>query len=439
MGEGISYREFSNWLVESKEALGESRVKYKASLAKRRKLAKQLYELSESSSSEEANMDALVNEAEKLNDDKSNLRREIEALTIRMSQELEARRTVEDKIREKENEIFKLNQEVGTLTAYLQEKKEVKADLDMAMSLRERLMKKNQDLTKELVDANELLFKFNKRSTILDEKIQSQRQKGETQGLGYTTFQKGDSSDTKNILHEEKFAPKTKVNTDSSATRFGSYKEKSLEVHSEFAKPVIAKKVRKEVEQFAISQGFTKEAIVEAREMFEEKKVIESSSAPTSTSTDRQTRSAIAKEKPSSIQFKRKGKEVKPPTPKALEATDKRKKEQAKRTTDEEETKFEGEKKELRASGNKSTVVGASTMKSVKKPVTKLNLFENVLYHIKKYGIMVDVKKLYDNFGEDEQRQIEDVVVLSMNKFSKALIELQEIIPNSLYNKLEER
>lgn len=122
-------------------------------------------------------MDALVNDVEKLNDDKSNLRRELEALTIRMSQELEARRTIEDKIKEKEHEIFKLNQEVGTLTTYLQkekeEKEEVNANLDMSISLRKSPMKKNEDLTKALADANELLSKFNKSSTMLDEKIQS--------------------------------------------------------------------------------------------------------------------------------------------------------------------------------------------------------------------------------------------------------------------------
>lgn len=71
-------------------------------------------------------MDALVNKVEKINDDNSNLRKELEALTIKMSQEMEARRTTEDKIREKEHEIFKLNQEVGTLTGYIQEEKEEK-------------------------------------------------------------------------------------------------------------------------------------------------------------------------------------------------------------------------------------------------------------------------------------------------------------------------
>lgn len=92
----MSYRELFNQLGESEEALGELRVTYKASLAKRRELVEQLYELSEISSSEEANIDALVNEVENLNDDKSNLRRELEALTIRMSQELEAKRIAED-------------------------------------------------------------------------------------------------------------------------------------------------------------------------------------------------------------------------------------------------------------------------------------------------------------------------------------------------------
>ncbi|XP_059068172.1 uncharacterized protein LOC131858744 [Cryptomeria japonica] len=112
----MSYREISNWLAESEEAQGELRVKYKTSLAKRRELAEQLYELSKNSSSEEANIDALANEVEKMNDEKSNLRRELEALTIQMSYELEARRASEDKIREKDHEIFKLNQEIDLVT-----------------------------------------------------------------------------------------------------------------------------------------------------------------------------------------------------------------------------------------------------------------------------------------------------------------------------------
>lgn len=93
----------------------------------------------------------------------------------------------------------------------------------------------------------------------------------------------------------------------------------------------------------------------------------------------------------------------------------------------------------MRASGNKSKVFGASTIKLVKKLVTRLTSFEKLVLHINKYGILVALNKLYDKFGEEEQRQIEDVVVLLMNKFSKALIELQGQIPNYLYNKLDAR
>lgn len=65
---------------------------------------------------------------------------------------------------------------------------------------------------------------------------------------------------------------------DPNATRFGTFKEKSLEVHSELAKLVIAKKIRKEFEQFVVEQSFTKEMINEARAKFEAKQERTSSS-----------------------------------------------------------------------------------------------------------------------------------------------------------------
>lgn len=149
----MRYKELSNRLAESEEALGELRVKYKDSLAKRRELAEQLYEISENSSFEEANIDALANKVKNMNDDNSNLSREMETLSIWMSQDLEARRATEDKIKEKDHEISKLNGEISDLHAHLHEEKEekekIQVDLDMTMSLRESLMKKNEDLTKE--------------------------------------------------------------------------------------------------------------------------------------------------------------------------------------------------------------------------------------------------------------------------------------------------
>lgn len=46
-----------------------------------------------------------------------------------MSQELEAKRAIEYKIREKDHEISKLNQEIGTLYAHLHEEKEEKEEI----------------------------------------------------------------------------------------------------------------------------------------------------------------------------------------------------------------------------------------------------------------------------------------------------------------------
>lgn len=92
---------------------------------------------------------------------------------------------------------------------------------------------------------------------------------------------------------------------DPSVSRFGTFKEKSLKVHAELAKPVISKKIRKELEELFFAQGFTKEIIDEARTRFEASKA-----GFSSVSTDRQTRSVDVKKEnpppPPQIQIRRK-------------------------------------------------------------------------------------------------------------------------------------
>ncbi|XP_059067226.1 uncharacterized protein LOC131858157 [Cryptomeria japonica] len=148
---------------------------------------------------------------------------------------------------------------------------------------------------------------------------------------------------------------------DTTTERFGTYKEKSLQVHSELNKSVIAKKVRKGVEAFAEQQGFTKEFIVEARERH------------------------------------------------AAQQIEKRKKQQAKKpvVSNEEETESKGEKKALRSSGKRSKDVRTSIVKTVKKLVTKLTSFEKIIMHVKEYVLLTVVVKLYESFGEiDARRQV---------------------------------
>lgn len=158
--------------------------------------------------------------------------------------------------------------------------------------------------------------------------------------------------------------------------------------------------------------------INEAITRFKARKV-ETSSAPTS----RQTKSANVKKErpppPPNIQIKRKAKEISSEAPKA---TGKRKKEQEHRAAT-EETKSEGGKKELRASGKKSKVVRTPTVKSVKPQVTKTTILDRLLENIRNYGILVCVHKNYNHFDEEEQKKIEDLVVRYMNHYCKALIE----------------
>lgn len=53
-------RELPHRLVESERAYDELKIKYKVSLAKRREIAEQMIENTKNSSSDEADMDALV-------------------------------------------------------------------------------------------------------------------------------------------------------------------------------------------------------------------------------------------------------------------------------------------------------------------------------------------------------------------------------------------
>lgn len=89
------------------------------------------------------------------------------------------------------------------MIAEIEEKENLKLDLELASSLKKNLSKHNEDLVKKITEANEKLEKFIKSSTMLEEQIQSQRMKSDISGLDFHTTGKGESSGTKN-----KIAPK---------------------------------------------------------------------------------------------------------------------------------------------------------------------------------------------------------------------------------------
>lgn len=80
-----SYFEMVREIEASRNEIESLRGKLKISQAKRRELSEKLLEISDNSSSDEASIEALADEVEKVNDEKLNLRRKLEGLTIRMS------------------------------------------------------------------------------------------------------------------------------------------------------------------------------------------------------------------------------------------------------------------------------------------------------------------------------------------------------------------
>ncbi|XP_059064805.1 uncharacterized protein LOC131856871 [Cryptomeria japonica] len=211
--------------------------------------------------------------------------------------------------------------------------------------------------------------------------------------------------------------------TDTTTERFRTYKEKSLQVHSKLQKPVIAKKIRKEVKAFTEQAGFTKEQIVVARE----EHAVEQGEAssvpivtPTSTPTGktRATKARLAKKKmeedksaesqrgkPSKIQFRRKQKIVDPPV--APIQTRKRKKQQAhKPGNDEEATKSDEDKRELKASVKKPMTT--RMRKSPKKTFTLEDSFNRMVRIIENYGIYKGLNTLFIHLSESQKMEIED-------------------------------
>lgn len=176
-----------------------------------------MLEISNNSSSDEANIDALSEEVEKLKGEKLNLRRELEGLTIHMSRELESKKAAEDLIKAKYQEILKIKWERDTmhedLIAEIEEKENLKLDLELASSLKENLSKHNEDLVTKPTEANEKLENFAKSSTMLEEQIQSHRMKGDISGLGFHTTEKGESFDTQRNYPKNKNASKVNKTT----------------------------------------------------------------------------------------------------------------------------------------------------------------------------------------------------------------------------------
>lgn len=76
-------------------------------------------------------------------------------------------------------------------------------------------------------------------------------------------------------------------------------------------------------------------------------------------------------------------------------------------------------------------------MESGKIKIIPPKSLDEIKNEIIKDGNLNNLAIYYENADDMEQREIEEVVVQYMNKFSRALIELSSKIPKELYNTLD--
>lgn len=202
--------------------------------------------------------------------------------------------------------------------------------------------------------------------------------------------------------------------------RFGTYKEKSLDLHYKFNKPKMQKKVRKEVEELVERMGITKEVVWREREK---------------NSPSEEDFINPKKDKPEALVINPQGKPF---------GEEKRKQGQARVfiLVDEEETKLDEAVKEVKAKATKVTKIAMEKPFGGTKPGKKFKIYElddkppmsldQIVNEVIKNGNLRPLSEWYDNFDESGKGTLEESTIEYMNVYSKALNELMSVIPKSL-------
>ncbi|XP_059070961.1 uncharacterized protein LOC131862125 [Cryptomeria japonica] len=64
---------------------------------------------------------------------------------------------------------------------------------------------------------------------------------------------------------------------------------------------------------------------------------------------------------------------------------------------------------------------------------------QDFIEHIVNDGNLDNICSFFDNFDEEDKKQVEEAILLYLDSFSRALIELEKVFPKELYDKLEVR
>lgn len=244
--------------------------------------------------------------------------------------------------------------------------------------------------------------------------------------------------------------------------RFGTFKEKDLELHKQFTAPARERKVVKIVEEVEIQMGFTQEEVKQAREKHDQMEAKVETKRPKVDSVPskvkpKETKSAPAPVAPSS-RLSPSGKGV-------LKQKEKSKWTYAIVSLVAYKIEFEEEASKAKKKGEfvrlvrKSPSGGAQQRKKEKsdpvptgrpqkgrKAKTQLESgdkqgkyvpplsIDQLIDEVIMDGNLKNIGMYYENLNEVDWRKVEEVVVLYLHNFSKTLIELEKRIPKDLYN-----
>ncbi|XP_059068979.1 uncharacterized protein LOC131859358 [Cryptomeria japonica] len=203
---------------------------------------------------------------------------------------------------------------------------------------------------------------------------------------------------------------------DQKEEKFGTDKEKDLDLHKKFTESRRKRKVKKEVEELAEQMGITK---------------------------------VVQRDREHNILKEEDMNHVPPPKPQANStgATKKRKKEKPQReyvapTTKDVETKFDEAVREVKKIATYARVVKkpqSSRAQPTKKPRTEAEQYGRPKSSRKSKSKLDEALKSGKVEGTYDVRAIKEVVVQYMNVYSKAFIQLSSMIPKGLYDILDAR
>ncbi|XP_059076744.1 uncharacterized protein LOC131876008 [Cryptomeria japonica] len=227
---------------------------------------------------------------------------------------------------------------------------------------------------------------------------------------------------------------------DEKEEKFGTAKEKGLKVHQEQVAPAIQKKMTRLAVETLISEGVDRSKVEQHVKILEEhrkkelkqkrkeereaRKVAQATPnvVPVTSETSKQPEAKPASQTPEVPKEKYVFARV------VREKKEEQKFELVKETPQRPKITIVHKRKPKLDEQAKSE----SKRRTSKKKMNAQDLIEQIVNDSN-----LDISSFFDNFGEEDNKQIEEAILLYLDSFSRALIELEKVLPKELFDRLE--